>query len=644
MIKTPAFRGILAGFVLLVGTISPAFAQGAGAQKSKTPTPTNMLDPRLGPKHDDVAISIPSADELAGCTVVQVFGQAKGASGWVLLDSKKQPLRRFFDSTGRGNVDSWSYFKDGVEVYREFDTTGKGVPNNFRWLNGGGMKWGVGSVDARGKAVIAGWRMISAEETGFEAYQAIAQQDYARLQVLFVTEAELTALKLPTATIKAKLANQQVAQKKFADLVKSVDLSKAKFDDVETAIPHCDTTGDVETIKFANRPIRYVATKEERKWIHTGEVVQVGMTWKLIDVPSTEDPTTGKPGPNPVGPAQNPELQKLLEALTKLDIDPPAHPPVGGNEPKFDRYIRDRIAMVQKVIPVDKADQREGWYKQLFDNLMAMAQNNCDDASLGLLKKLADDVALQMPGSNLAGYGAYRFHWTNYAIGMVRAKNDTKAITAVQDKWLVDLGDFVKKYAKAEDTPEALYQLGNGSEFAGKAEEAKRWYGQLADGFPNHHLAPRAKGCAARLNLVGNRLELVAPLLNDQGKAFDVSSYKGKVVIVHYWSSQSEQYDVDFRKLKGIMDQFNAKQDVELVCISLDDTLAKAKEAVSKTNAPGTHLFLAPSNNTSGSNGVLATQYGIHILPTIFIIGRDGRVSNNAVQISDVESEVKKVR
>ncbi len=127
MTRTPALGGLLAGFVLLIGSVTPAFAQGTKGAKIAPPTPAQMLDPRLAPKHDDVVITTPGADELAACTVVQVFGQSPSSSGWVLLDAKKQKLRQFFDTAGRGNVDSWSYFRDGVEVYREFDTKSKGT-------------------------------------------------------------------------------------------------------------------------------------------------------------------------------------------------------------------------------------------------------------------------------------------------------------------------------------------------------------------------------------------------------------------------------------------------------------------------------------------------------------------------------------
>jgi hypothetical protein len=350
----------------------------------------------------------------------------------------------------------------------------------------------------------------------------------------------MQALKMPAKRIRETLALQQQAPKKFADLVKAVNLSGAKFDVVDAAVPQCDASSDGEVIKFASRPVRYKITEKDLGWLHTGEMIQVGMaTWKLVDVPSDRDPTGGGGIIEPKSGPTNPELQKLLEALTELDKNPPPIGQVGVKNKEVDSYLRQRIALVQRIIPLDKADQREGWYRQLFDNLMAMAQNMCDDGTLNLLKKLSDDVAGQMPGSPLAAYGVYRYHWTTYAVDMVNAGNDTKKITAAQEKWLTNLGDFASKYSKAEDTPEALYHLGNGCEFAGKFDEAKRWYGQLAENFQNHHLAPRARGCVVRLNLVGNTLALAAPLLNDPTRQFDVASLKDKLVIVHFWSSQS---------------------------------------------------------------------------------------------------------
>ncbi len=80
-----------------------------------------------------------------------------------------------------------------------------------------------------------------------------------------------------------------------------------------------------------------------------------------------------------------------------------------------------------------------------------------------------------------------------------------------------------------------MRHLGNGSEFAGKDETAKRCYTQLYESFPvrpSQPTTPQRLSIAAA-NLVGNEMKLNAPLLNDASKTFDIShGLKGKVIIV----------------------------------------------------------------------------------------------------------------
>ena len=362
------------------------------------------------------------------------------------------------------------------------------------------MKWGVGGVDPKtGKGYISAWRMISADEVGHEAFQAVARQDFARLQALMITDNEMQMVKLPATQVKRIAAIQPQVQTKFAELVKSLNLAGARFDVVEGGVPNCDTTGDVETIKYPSRAVRYEFNKDH-KWLHTGEMIQVGMAWRLVDAPSDKDPTGASPDTTKPTTSGNPELEKLLQALAAHDLNPPKG--VSGicvKNPEVDAYYRKRIQFVQQIMALDKADQAEGWDKQRFDNLTALAQNNGDDASVALLKRLTDDVVAKRPGSNLAGYGVYREAWTRYAVGMNFASNDQKKIVACQDKWLEDLAEFVKKYTAAEDTADALHQLAIGCEFGGKTEEAKRWYTQLAESFPKHNLAPRSRGSVSAI-------------------------------------------------------------------------------------------------------------------------------------------------
>jgi Thioredoxin-like len=649
MTKTPAVRGMLAGIALLLGSVTQIHAQ----QKTP-PSPAEMLHPKLAPKHDDIVITTPTTEELKSCSVELVSGGVPNSGGWLLLDnSKKTPdgrpqlVRRFFDSNGDGKVDVWSYYKDGIEVYREFDTTLKNAqPNNFRWLNGGGTKWGVGGIDPRtGKGYVEYWRMISAEEVGYEAFHAVARKDFARLKLLFINDAEMQALKLSPATMKRIVAAQQGAPKKFDDLIKKVSLDKARFERVEGYPASCSLeegpAGETSVIKYFSRAIQFEVNKKV-DWIYTGEMIQIGMAWRLVDGPTDVDPIN-EGGPPVIRPNLAPELQKLFDDIAELDKNPPAPPPIIANNPKVDAYLRQRIALVQKILPLDKADQRETWYKQLFDNLTSLAQNSGADADTGMLKRLKDDVVSKMPKSNLAAYGVYRHAWTNYAIQLAKAL--PKDMPAIQEKWLETLSDFVKNYATAEDTPEALHQLAIGSEFSGKDEEAKRWYTQLFNNFPQHGLTPRARGSVDRLNLPGKELKLSAPLLNDPAKSFDIAQLKGKIVIVHYWASYSTNYEDDFVRLKRLVEQVGSKQGVELVCVNLDDDATRAREALKKVQGQGIHLYQPPSNNSGGGlNSPLAVQYGIHMLPTMFMVGRDGRVTNRALQIGDIETELKKVQ
>lgn len=638
MTKLLKFRLLTASLILI--------ASSAGRIAAQTPAPDMMMSPKLAPKFDDVYITVPTAEELKSCKVEFVKGSVPKSGGWLLMDAKGTPIRGFFDTTGKVNdkgqttVDTWRYYKDGIEVYREFDTTGTGKPNNFRWLNGGGMKWGIGGLDAKsGKWSITAWRMISAEEVGFEAFMAVSKNDLARLEALFITDADMQAIKLPAAKSKAIGTAQAEAAKKFAGVVQNAKLTGAKFDGVEGATPSCDTSTDVDIIKFSSRAVRYLSN-DKHAWIHTGEMIQVGMAWRLVDVPSLTDINHNeKPLPMPVA---NKDLQDLLNALAELDKSNVGSANLLEKNAKVEAYYRKRIELVSKIIPLDKESEREVWYKQLFDNMTAMAQNTGDDASMAMLTKMRENVEANSKtlGVNLAAYGAYRDMWTRYAVGVAKNPSDMD-VNKLTEKWLEDLAGFVSKYKKADDTPDALWQLAMGSEFAGKTAESKRWYKELGDSFPDSFHAPRAKGSLARLNLVGNKMTLNAPLLGDAGKMFDIESLKGKVVIVHYWSTASTTHVGDFAVLKQ---KVASAKNVELVCISLDDDGAKARDAVVKAQVPGIHLWQAAPNNAGSLGSPLAIQYGIHILPTLFIIDRDGRVTNNSVQVADIDTELKKVQ
>ena len=105
----------------------------------------------------------------------------------------------------------------------------------------------------------------------------------------------------------------------------------------------------------------------------------------------------------------------------------------------------------------------------------------------------------------------------------------------------------------------------------------------------------------------------------------------GKVVVVYYWASWNQQCPADFLKLQSLANSYGSKG-LEIVCVSLDNSPAAAGEFIQKTQAPGTHLY-----QTGGLDSPLAVQYGVMVLPNMFLVGRDGKVVSHTVQMSGLE-------
>src|SRR5581483_8070563 len=162
-------------------------------------------------------------------------------------------------------------------------------------------------------------------------------------------------------------------------------------------------------------------------------------------------------------------------------------------------------------------------------------------------------------------------------------------IAKVQEQWLDRLMKFVTAYPRAEDTPEALMQLGMVSEFVNKETEAKKWYGRLAKDFAEHPLGAKAQGALRRLDLEGKPLELRGALL--EGGSFSIEQLRGKTIVIYYWASWNRDRCVgDFATLRLLVDKYAGKG-LALVCVNLDNTAEEANAFLQRSPAPGIQLF-----------------------------------------------------
>ncbi|MBL8799169.1 MAG: redoxin domain-containing protein [Planctomycetia bacterium] len=607
---------------------------GSAAAAEAAPTTAQMLG--FKPKQEGVVITTPTAEELAKCKVELV--KATRGSGWMLKDEKGDLLRRYMDTNGDNKIDVWSYYHKGLEVYRELDTNFNDKVDQYRWLHSAGSRWGHDPVED-GK--IKGWRVISAEEVSQEVLQALVKRDFAKLQAVLMTEADIKALELPTAEAERIRASLRKAPAKFQETLSKLSTlsDKARWDHLELAVPQCvpadALTGKQDLVRYTSALLLYQhgddKGMQEAKALKLGEMIQVGTAWKLIDAPEPGSLLRGEEGPMASETLiVSKEVEEILKQLGEHDK---AAPGPNAGPADLHRHNVKRADLLEKLVAQKelKPEDRDQWLRQVADCLSVAAQNspNGDKSTYQRLVTLKDKIAKDQPESGTAAYVSYCEIMADYNLRI-----STDDGVKLQKEFLDKLEKFVQDYPKAENAPEALMQLGMISELMNEEGPAKKWYEMFAKNYPNHPQAAKMEGAKRRLESTGKDMELAGGTL--AGSAFDVKSLKGKVVVVYYWASWNGQCATDLEKLKALHGTHAAKG-LEVVCVNLDDASASAKSFLQGKTAPAVHL-----HEQGGMASKLSEHYGIQVLPTMFLIGKDGKVLSHTIQITTVEEEAKK--
>src|SRR5262245_111330 len=296
---------------------------GTAAGQKQPPTPAYILQYR--PKQDAVVVTTPADAEIANCKVDMVPGPNK-TSAWVLRDARGQLVRRFADTKGNGSVDTLSFYLDGQEVYREVNTKGSKVPDQYRWFGSQGSRWGV---DVNGDGRIDSWLQISPEEVSQEILRAVINRDPARLQALALRADELAALDLPTAeATKLRDAVAQLPAKFQAGLAKITGVNdKTRWLHLEMQPPQCipadQIGGKYDIVRYKSGTIVY-ETNGKAELLQTGELLQVGKAWRIMSAPTpgSIEPEMVSTGGNSE-PFVNEETRGLVKKLEELDATAP---------------------------------------------------------------------------------------------------------------------------------------------------------------------------------------------------------------------------------------------------------------------------------------------------------------------------------
>ena len=135
--------------------------------------------------------------------------------------------------------------------------------------------------------------------------------------------------------------------------------------------------------------------------------------------------------------------------------------------------------------------------------------------------------------------------------------------------------------------------------------------------------------------LPGKPFEIVGTLAD--GSAFDPASLKGKVVLVNFWATWVTPCLAQYPDLLALYIQYQDRG-FEIVGYSTDEEVEKLNDYLTtkKVLWPNLSETLSRKNKITS----LTDFYGITGLPTLILIGRDGRVIATDLEIGDLRTQL----
>ena len=579
---------------------------------------------KMQPLQRDVEVDIIKDEEIPLCELVI----SEDKRHMQLLSPQRVVLRYFADTVGKPDrsVDQFSYYQNGVEVYREMDT-GNGRRDQFRWLNSAGTRWGI---DQNNDGVIDYWKEISAEEVSREIVLALATNDARRFENVALKEDELESLALGAA-LNSTVARKVAALKSgFAQAAAAVALSNdAEWHQLSAVMPNVVPMGEQGNQKdlrvFENAAVT-ISDRNTVRQIVIGTLVQIGdNNWRVLDLPRNYDEeqvsyTFIQPvhARGSTGPTDH-EIVTIMNQVSALQAQIPSLP-----ESQRQERHKQVISLLLEIVKISTTqEERENWTRQIADTIMeAVGRGELPDGKeqIATVFRAANTPSTQ----ELAAHVRSRQIMIEYYLALASGGDTMKAYT----DWLDALEDMVETFPRTEAGLDGMMQLASYKEMMDPSnEESLRWYRRVIEQVPGQPQAAKANGAIRRLTAEGTAVPFRTTDAN--GTMFDVAEYQGKFVLLCFWDSHSA---AQLPIIKAVTDRL---EPVGLVPISINLDPDEATFQSSSQGAPAWRQLYAPN----GLDGALAMYWGIITPPCMILYDKEGKVVRSSIStVEDLQN------
>lgn len=594
------------------------------------------------PLQSDVEIDIPNDDEIARCTLES----NKTPPGVVVKDGSGRILRRFVDTTGNRKTNQLSYFKNGIEVYRELDTSGDGIPNEYRWFGPNGTRWGI---DRNGNKKIDEWNTISAEELAKELFHAIRTKDADRFGALLLTPAEFKQLDLGDTIGKEIQQRWSRAKKDFTsfcnsqrEIVETTEFVSAS--NGPSGLVAADAFDNPQDIKIYDHATLIFKNKEQFSSLSIGSMVQVNnRTWKLVELPELAVP--GSPITNggaffPTPSSQvaatetvssfDPKLAQIYEDLDELEKKISN----ASNPRQVATLEAQRADLLKKFVELSEPGEPQlNALMYATDSIVSAYQDQRFPDGLKVLENFLQNVTRNKQEG--ADYINWRMLTGRYNLVNLTGTNEER--DKAHSTWIDDLTEFQKSFPASRFAPEALIYLGINNDNEGNEEDAIKWYREVVKRFPDTDYSTRARGALVRLEGQGKPFAFVGKDL--KGNIFNLKDprWRDKIVILHFW----ETWCADgLEQIQRLSEKY--KEDVVFVSCNLEMETKTFEDFLKKNPEYGGWIHLHAPGSIESSE--LAHQLGIPSEPLLILVNKKGELEEPMVIFSELERQIERQR
>jgi thiol-disulfide isomerase/thioredoxin len=608
-----------------------SLAVGAMVHSSVAADPLEKLTKALAfkPRQPDVNYEMVKPEAIAECSIEETT--RSDGKGFLVTGPGAVPLRWFVDTNNDNRLDRWCYFNAGVEVYRESDTNFNETADEYRWLSTEGLRWGT---DKDEDGTIDSWSMISAEEVTAEVVRAAASRDSERFSRLLITESEIASLNLgkeKEELLKQKIVDARSQFKSWAagQNVVTTQSKWTNFGADKPGIVPAGTDGSKKDIVVYENVVALLEDAGKAKQLLVGTMIQVGPTWRLIDLPKTVSEgavvsdsgvffsVSFQPRANGSASENTGGISKAMERLiTELqEVDEKLHSSTASESEKGLLQVRRADAIEKLVSASVSAEDRTTWIHQFADTVGAAAQTGEYPQGIARLESFMQKLTKTEASKDDLAYVHFRAITADNNYQMQQPNADFEQL---QKSYLTQLEKFIEQYPNSNDSAEAMIQIALSAEFSGDLKEAEKWYSEAKNKFGSTLPGRKGDGALRRLHLEGTKFGLQGATLD--GREFNSQAYLGGPVIYHCWASWCDGCVAEMRALKELQNKY-AKSNVRIVGINFDNTKAQGVDFLKKNSFPWVHLF-----EEGGLDSNLAVRFGILTLPINVVVDKDGKV------------------